>query len=209
MAVGEEQGGWGASLLDLSLVAEQLGRRAAPAPLIEAQVAARLLASVAPQALDPVLEGEVLTLSLHPPVGGVARLVPAGAVATSTLVLDGDRLLLVPISDDDRQPVRNLASAPLADVSVAGRGTELAAGPEAVAHFEVALDEWLALTASALVGLGVAALEIAYEYARERRAFGSPIGAFQGISHPLAAAATSTDGARLIDRKSPRLNSSP
>src|SRR3546814_7052083 len=98
MAVGEEQGGWGASLLDLSLVAEQLGRRAAPAPLIEAQVAARLLASVAPQALDPVLEGEVLTLSLHPPVGGVARLVPAGAVATSTLVLDGDRLLLVPIS---------------------------------------------------------------------------------------------------------------
>src|SRR3546814_13197223 len=66
------------------------------------------------------------------------------------------------------------------------RGTELAAGPEAAAHFEVALDEWRALTASGLVGLGVAALEIAYEYARERRAFGSPIGAFQGISHPLA-----------------------
>src|SRR3546814_17005747 len=138
MAVGEEQGGWGASLLDLSLVAEQLGRRAAPAPLIEAQVAARLLASVAPQALDPVLEGEVLTLSLHPPVGGVARLVPAGAVATSTLVLDGDRLLLVPISDDDRQPVRHPPSAPLTDLPVAARGTDPAAGTQAPAPPAVA-----------------------------------------------------------------------
>src|SRR4051794_18369508 len=39
MAVPEASGGWGASLLDLVLVAEQLGRTLAPAPLVEAQVA--------------------------------------------------------------------------------------------------------------------------------------------------------------------------
>ena len=46
MAVDEESGGWGASLLDLALVAEQHGRFLGSAPLLEAQVAARLLARV-------------------------------------------------------------------------------------------------------------------------------------------------------------------
>src|SRR5436305_1282726 len=43
MAVPEDAGGGGATLLDLALVAEQHGRHVAPAPLVEAQVAARLL----------------------------------------------------------------------------------------------------------------------------------------------------------------------
>src|SRR4051812_6720089 len=43
MAVPEDAGGGGASLLDLALVAEQHGRHVAPAPVVEAQVAARLL----------------------------------------------------------------------------------------------------------------------------------------------------------------------
>src|SRR4051794_17021682 len=51
MAVPERAGGWGASLLDLALVAEQHGRFVAPAPLVEAQVAARLLARL-PVAAD-------------------------------------------------------------------------------------------------------------------------------------------------------------
>ena len=44
MAVDEAHGGWGASLLDLELVAEEHGRALGPAPLLEAQVACRLLA---------------------------------------------------------------------------------------------------------------------------------------------------------------------
>ncbi len=43
MAVREDHGGWGASLLDLALVAELVGRAAAPAPLLEAQVAAQVV----------------------------------------------------------------------------------------------------------------------------------------------------------------------
>ena len=42
MAVDEESGGWGASLLDMALVAEQHGRHLGPAPLIEGQVAAKV-----------------------------------------------------------------------------------------------------------------------------------------------------------------------
>ena len=66
MAVDEASGGWGASLLDLALVAEQHGRYLGAAPLIEAQVAARLLGrllgrlgpdSRAAGLLEPVLAG--------------------------------------------------------------------------------------------------------------------------------------------------------
>ena len=67
--------------LDLALVAEQLGRAAAPAPVLEAQVAARLLAAVgtaaALEALAPVLAGDrLVTIAVRPPVGGVAALDP-------------------------------------------------------------------------------------------------------------------------------------
>jgi alkylation response protein AidB-like acyl-CoA dehydrogenase len=205
MAVPEARGGWGASLVDLALVAEQLGRALAPAPVIEAQVAARLLAAVASgPALDAlgrvVGEGELVTVAVRPPQGGVAALTPAGAVCDAAVVLDGDRLALVPVTAANRRPVANLASAPLADVDMAG-GTELARGPDAVERFEAALDEWLALTAAALVGIGAGALELGCAYAAERRAFGVPIGTFQAVAHPLADDATSIDGARLLAQK--------
>jgi alkylation response protein AidB-like acyl-CoA dehydrogenase len=198
MAVPEDAGGWGASLVDLALVAEQLGRALASAPVIEAQVAARLLARVgAPVALD----GEPLvTLAVRPVRAGVATLTPAGAVCDLAVVLDGERLLLFEPTEADRRPVDNLASAPLADLDVAG-GEEVANGPTAVAHFEWALDEWLVLTAAALVGIGIAALDIGCAYAVERHAFGSPIGSFQGVAHPLADDATDLDGAQLLVRK--------
>lgn len=57
MGVSEAAGGWGASLLDLELVAEQLGRFVAPAPVIEAQVAARLLAASASATAPAVASG--------------------------------------------------------------------------------------------------------------------------------------------------------
>lgn len=203
MAVPEAQGGWGASVLDLALVAEQVGRAAAPAPVVEAQVAARLLAAAGSgPALRRVLdEGRLVTLAVRPAHPGVARLTPAGAVCDVAVVLAGDRLLLVEVDDGGRRPVANLASAPLADLDVDGTATVLAPGDQAVARFEAALDEWLVLTAAAVVGSGAAALDIGCAYAAERQAFGAPIGSFQAVAHPLADDATRLDGARLLVHK--------
>jgi alkylation response protein AidB-like acyl-CoA dehydrogenase len=195
MAVPEESGGWGASMLDLCLVGERLGRHAAPVPVIECQVAARLLARIGSDLLAPVLEEHAIaTVALHGPVGGTARLVPAGAVADVVLARHGDDVICVRGPKPPHVP--NHADMPLADVTVSG--STVAAGSAAVAAVEVAVDEWLLLTASALVGLSARALEVAVEYACERHAFGQPIGAFQGIAHPLADVATSLDGARLL-----------
>ncbi len=214
MAVGEESGGWGASMIDLALVAEQHGRYLGSCPLIEAQVAARLMARVATAGgeragavLERILSGEALvTLALHPPGNGFLGMVPSGAQADLVVFLDGDRLVGV-APGPDRRTVGNLGSLPVADIPVAdpGAGTggreELAAGEDAVTAYEVARDEWMVLMANALAGMGARSIEIGVDYVKERRAFGVPIGSFQAVAHGLADAATAVDGGVLLARE--------
>ena len=200
MAVPETLGGWGASLLDLGLIAEQQGRFLAAAPVIEAQVAARLLARIdtpaASELLTAALAGDQLvSLALHPAAGDQLRLVPAGLVADRVVARVDDHI--VAVTPNNPTPVENLGSLPLADLPIDG-AVELGSGPAAVAAFEVALDEWCALTANALVGIGARGLEIGVEYVKEREAFGRVIGSFQSIAHKLADSAAALDGARLL-----------
>src|SRR5580698_9712076 len=104
MAVEESCGGWGASLLDLALVTEQHGRHLGPAPLIEGQVAARLLAQsggpAALEALNRALKHDrLITVALHRPKNGTLALVPAGAVADEVIFLRGEELVCMEIVD--------------------------------------------------------------------------------------------------------------
>ncbi|MCZ6624433.1 MAG: acyl-CoA/acyl-ACP dehydrogenase [Deltaproteobacteria bacterium] len=54
------------------------------------------------------------------------------------------------------------------------------------------------LQASELVGIADAALEMAVEYAKQRIAFGRPIGSFQAIQHKCAEMVTERDAARFL-----------
>ena len=207
MAVAEANGGWGASLLDLALVAELHGAALGPAPLIESQVAARLLERLgAPCAAElvEVLAGErVVTIALHPARHGVASMVPAGAVSDDVLVRVGDDLVLAAVDDSIDGAVvipENAGSMPLADLDVSG-GRVVASGAVAAHAYQSALDDWLVLTASALVGMARRSLDIGVAYVTERRAFGQPIGAFQAIAHRLADSAAAVDGAELLARQ--------
>jgi alkylation response protein AidB-like acyl-CoA dehydrogenase len=199
MAVAETAGGGGAGLLEVALVAETLGRRVAPAPLVEHTVAARLLSKV-DEIVPTVVDGSTIaTLALRPTTDGVARLVPAGAVAGVVLALADDALLLV----HDEPPgvaVPNLASAPLADRGLDFRRV-VASGDRARALHERAVAEWRALTAAALVGLGVGALDLGIAYVGQRQQFGKAIGSFQAIQHTLADLSVALDGAQLLARK--------
>jgi alkylation response protein AidB-like acyl-CoA dehydrogenase len=207
MAVPETSGGWGAGLLELALVAEQLGSWLAAAPVVEAQVACRLLAALstrqAAAALDGALAGEQLvTMAVRPAGRGVATLVPGAAVADAVVAREGDRLVLVPLGHGNRRVVANLAADPLADVDLTVEATVvLATGNDAVEAFERAVDDWLTLTAARLVGSAAAAHRSVCEYARQRRTWGRLIGSYQAVSHPLADSATAIDGARLLMRK--------
>jgi alkylation response protein AidB-like acyl-CoA dehydrogenase len=209
MAVDEGSGGWGASLLDLALVAEQHGRYLGAAPLIEGQAAARLLARLGPDSraarlLESALAGaRLVTLALRPPVGGVLALVPAGAVADDVVFFDGTSLRHIALDDGEgaRTTVSTIGSLPLADIEVPASASELASGAGARVAFDEAVNEWMILMAGALVGLAGRAIEVGVEYVKERKAFGVPIGSFQAISHGLADAATALDGGTLLARE--------
>jgi alkylation response protein AidB-like acyl-CoA dehydrogenase len=51
------------------------------------------------------------------------------------------------------------------------------------------------------IGIAQSALDMAFAYAAERKAFGRPIGANQGVSFPLARALAAVEGARLATYK--------
>ncbi|ORV82944.1 acyl-CoA dehydrogenase family protein [Mycolicibacterium iranicum] len=199
MALAEADGGWGASVTDLALVAEQFGRTVASVPMIEAQVAARILAAAGDgEGLATALEGRSLvTFAPRQGSGALLPVVPGAAVADTVVVFVDGQLLAVPISGA-RQKVANLGSMPLADVVVGTDAAVLAEDGDARQMYDEALNLWLTLTASALAGAAAKAVEMAAEYARQRHAFGTPIGTFQAVSHPLADSATAADGARLL-----------
>ena len=191
MSLPESAGGDGGGLVEAALVAEQLGRRAAPVPLLEAVVAARVLA-----AAD---SSRIVTLALQPVEAGARQLVPAGAVADVVVGLEGDELVAFD-ADDAPVAVANLGSAPLAWRTLSGPGTRtvLARGDDARARFAVAVREWKVLMAAAQTGLAQGALDLAVAYANEREAFGVPIGAFQAVAHALADVAVGIEGSRHL-----------
>lgn len=204
MGVPERAGGDGAGLLELLLVVEEAGRRAAPVPLIEAIVAGRLLAEVSAGAADWLAElmagTKVVTLALRP--NGGRQLVPSGSVADAVIFMDADRLLLAPCVHPARVTTHGHTSVAWFDPERVGSPVSLLVeGPPASALFAKALGEWKLLTGAAVIGMASASLSIGVEHARSRTAFGAPIGSFQAVSHALANVAMATNTARRLIHK--------
>ena len=152
MALPSSVGGDGATLVDLALVAEAYGRALAPVPLIDAVVAARLIAATGrSEELASLGAGEkTATLALHPAVSGSRQLVSSGAVADVVVGLVDDELVLY--SEAPGAAVSNLGSTPLAWRELSGPAahrTVLADGPRGAVCFELAVLEWKALMAAA------------------------------------------------------------
>lgn len=207
MAVAESSGGGGGSVTDLVLLAIEAGRRLAPVPLVEAAVAANLLARTPAGAslVSTVAAGERLpTLALHPVSGDRARLVPAGAVADVVVALDHDDLVAYvhpPGRDRYATVPPNLGASPLADRLLRGDDVDavrLASGAEAARLHRRALAEWKLLTAASLEGIRAEALRIGVDYVKERIVFGMPLGWFQAVQHRLADVAAAGDGSELL-----------
>jgi len=203
MRLPARAGGSEMSLFDACLMMEEAGRRLAAAPLAEAMVALRILGqaggAAAQEWIEKVRAGDtVLTLALQPVSGGKTQLVPGGAVAQGILVLDGNQLSI-------EVPERQLSAPATLGGAALGRFTpgtakrQVIASNEDVARIWAAgIEEWKLLTAAALTGLSREAITMAAAYASERMAFGQPIGANQGIAHPLAVDIIDADGAVLL-----------
>jgi alkylation response protein AidB-like acyl-CoA dehydrogenase len=202
MALPDAVGGDGATLVDLTLVAEEIGRSLAPVPWIDHVCAARLLARL-DSAESDVVNGRQLAAfdARHDNVSG-ARLIPTGSIADHIVVRDSDDV--VRLSFDTRPTkVDNIGRLPMAWVDPANAGTRvvLASGPTALAQYQRALDEWRVLMAAALTGLVEETMTIAAEFAKSRYTLGVPISTLQGISHPLANIAITVQGGRNLARR--------
>ncbi len=90
MALPESVGGDGATLVDLTLVAEEIGRSLAPVPWIDHVCAARLLARLGGVDAEIVDGRQIVALDPQQDNGSGVRLIPAGSVADHLVVRDGD-----------------------------------------------------------------------------------------------------------------------
>jgi alkylation response protein AidB-like acyl-CoA dehydrogenase len=203
MRLSEGAGGGGMSLFDATVMMEQAGRRLAAAPLAESMVALRILGEVGGEAarewIEKIRDGEtILTLALKPVTDGKPQLVAGGAVATGILVLDGDQLAIELPAEPLEAPFTLGGNALGQFKPGTGKRIPLASNADAAAIFAAGVEEWKLLTAAALGGLADESIKMASAYAKERIAFGQPIGAYQAISHPLANDIIDADGVKLL-----------
>jgi len=188
-------GGDGGGLIELVLTGIEIGRTAAPVPLLDHVVAMRALGrlvadGISVGALDweAVLSGETI-VSMAPistwELG--AELVPSGAVADAVVAFkDGALVLLTRTEHAPQAP--NEGCSPLAwwdPQDSAVTVTTLLDGDAAALQWDLAHREWRIATAASLVGILAISGEIARAYAVERQAFGVRIASFQAISHDL------------------------
>jgi 3-oxochol-4-en-24-oyl-CoA dehydrogenase len=203
LRLSSEAGGGGMSLFDACIMMEEAGRRLASAPLAESVVALRVLGELggdtARKWIDKVRGGEtVLTFALREALPGEAQLVPGGAAATGILTFDGHEVAIeIPAAPLDAP--ETLGGAALGVFKPGkGRREVVSSNADVARIWAAAVEEWKLLASSAMIGLTQQALSMAAAYASERMAFGQPIGANQGIAHPLADDVIDADGARMF-----------
>jgi len=200
LLVPEERGGLGLGVEALVAIAEELGARIAPEPLIESAVAASLLDG---EALEAALGGRSLVLLawqdqpnvIVPDEGmtfadgkadGSRRFVLGGEGADGFLVLTPSAAALV----GKDAPGLALATEPTQDGGryAALRFDRATAAPVAVTAERIAeaLDVAALGTAAYLLGLTDQAFAMTLDYLRTRVQFGKVIGTFQALQHRAA-----------------------
>jgi alkylation response protein AidB-like acyl-CoA dehydrogenase len=212
--IPEEFGGLGLSYLELSVIAEELGRVAAPVPFsssVYLATEALLLAGSREQKetwLPKLAAGEAIgtfamaethgrpspanlqTSVANGAITGAKLPVPDGGIADFAVVVANNGLYLVDLggSGVQRSSVRTLDfSRGHSRLELSGAQAEPLGDPAAGwALTQKLLDRAAILFAWEQVGGAQAALEMAKEYALGRYAFGRPIASYQAIKHKLA-----------------------
>jgi alkylation response protein AidB-like acyl-CoA dehydrogenase len=219
LAVPEEQGGSGASFVELTVALEEAGRMLLRAPLLSTAVAAVVLADGgAADLVSRLVDGSTSAAFV---VGKVSAAGPAGDLLSGTVpqVVDAASAGLLLVTADDTLYAVEASTAvireaepldptrALARVELAGtHGRPVGDAAHALDLLHVAL-------AAESVGAARRVLELTVDYLKVREQFGRPLGSFQALRHRVAdltvelEAATSTAwyAARAVVEHSPEL----
>ena len=220
LAVPEEHDGAGQGLVELCLVAEELGRAAAPGPFADSALAGVVLARLGrPELLAALAAGDLkASLACHGPVAGRydgdelalsgrASAVQSAAAADWLLVMAAvpaasggaaRRLALVSRSATAVEPRRTLdETRRWYDVVFDGvrvRAADVVAAGDA--EIQWLTDAAAVLSAADSLGAGERLLEMTVSYVKVREQFGRPLGSFQSVKHKVADMLTTLKGAR-------------
>ncbi|WP_072807472.1 acyl-CoA dehydrogenase family protein [Rhodococcoides yunnanense] len=219
LAVPEKYGGVGASLLEIHVVQEELGRTLTPSPMLGSAVLAtqalvlsgdvdacsRLLPTIAEGAVAALCWADsngwsnVGVTASGDTLSGTASYVLGADIAEVLLVLTSDGLYQVDPSSDGvhrrrlptMDPTRSLSEVSF-DAAAARR---IESPPDLVEQVRtIAL---IALSAEQ-VGAASAALEMTVAYTKARTQFGRSIGSFQALKHRMADMYVSVEAARSM-----------
>jgi alkylation response protein AidB-like acyl-CoA dehydrogenase len=220
--VDEEHGGQGLGVVELVILQEELGYALAPSPFFSDVCAGLLLHAAGSDEqkrewLAPLAAGERRgTLALHDedpdwsPMGelepdgsklsGTKTLVPdAGAADFMVVGLPGPRAGIVDLGASDVTVTRTEGidpTRPLYSVELDGADVDLLPGDEESLGW--AYRAMSTALAAESVGVAQRAMEMAVEYAKDRKQFGQPVGVFQAVSHRCAQMLLEVEGARSV-----------
>jgi len=216
-AIPEEHGGLGLGMLELCVIAEELGRVLAPVPFgSSAFLFAEALKSFGTEAqkteyLPKIASGEYVgclatTESAGPlnaasircaysagALNGTKMPVTDGDIATHAIVLakdgSGTSLVIAALDGAEQEPLKTIEpTRSHAKITFTGTKAELLGdrSGEGFDQHDQLLNRAAVLLAFEQLGGASRCLELATEYAKERHAFGRPIGGNQAIKHKLA-----------------------
>ncbi len=187
MRTADRDGAPWASGVEAAIVAEELARGVADAAFVGPTLAAELRRLLG---AEPATASETVALSADVEELGADLAVDAGGAAAVLAVMDG---VIVQAEVGPTFPETDL-TRPTRAVGAPVR-TLGPLGPEGLTRW-MALG--LALSAADLVGTMRGAVDLATDYAKQRRQYGAPIGSFQAVQHLLADAHTLAEGSRSV-----------
>jgi len=223
IVVPEELGGLGLGAVELVVLQEELGFALAPTPFFSAVCAALLLTAAGTdeqraEHLPALASGErrgALAVwdrdgggsagesTLEPHGGSLTghKIVVADAATADLLVVAGSegRHYLV----DPNAPGVTITPTPGIDPTrklyeVALDGVEAHALGDDAAAVQRAYDWMATALAAESVGIAQRTMEMAVEYAKDRKQFGRPIGSYQAVAHRCAQMLLEVEGARSV-----------
>jgi alkylation response protein AidB-like acyl-CoA dehydrogenase len=193
--IAEEHGGQGLGTVELIILMEELGYALAPLPFLSNAAAGLVLEAAGSDEqkerwLPGIASGEARgTVGLLK--DGEAKLVPDADSAAVVLLLGHEGARIVEPAQAEIEPVATMdTTRSYARVRADGAG-------EALEGDRIpGISRLAAAVAAELTGVAQHAMEMAVEYARERKQFGRPIGSYQAVSHRCAQMLLETEGAR-------------
>lgn len=194
IAIDEQYGGAGLGVVELMILCEELGYALAASPFLANALGGLMIEHAGSDEqrakwLPGIASGEA-TATVAFAGGGSSEVVPDADGAAVIVLIEGDEATLVAREDAEVETVSTIdPTRRYARVSASGGEALPGDVAGALARAEVALS-------AEMVGIAQRTQEMAIEYAKERKQFDTPIGAFQAVSHRCAQMLFDTEGAR-------------